>query len=115
MPMHVIYNDLGVDVASLVPKACHLACLLRPIWQLVGPSSDSGGLGSTRKRPWGSRHGFLSILGGPPFGSFLRMRVCRLCFIMTSGFESGCLGFQNHALGVGSVAKTSFSGMLGLC
>ena len=30
------------------------------------------------------------------------------------GFESGCLGLQNQAFGVGGVAKASFAHMLGL-
>ena len=48
----------GADDVSLVPKTCCLACLLRPLWHLGGPSSDPGGLRSTR------RLGFLLFLAG---------------------------------------------------
>ena len=43
------------------------------------------------------------------------MRVCRSRFSKISGSEFGCLGLQNQEFGVGSIAKTSFSHMLGLC
>ena len=46
---------------------------------------------------------------------FLGMRVCRSRYLMISVSESGCLGLQNQAFFVESVAKTSFSHMLGLC
>ena len=38
-------------LSVLVPEA--LACLLRPLWLLGAPSSDPGGLGAQRGRPWG--------------------------------------------------------------
>ena len=44
---------LYADVASLGAKTCHLACLLRPLSHLGGPSSDPGGLGSTRRETVG--------------------------------------------------------------
>ena len=83
-----------------------------------------GDLGAHGRRPWGSRLGFLSILGGfrghhlDVFGLtivFFGMRVCRSRFLKILGSESGCLGLQNHAFGIGSIAKISFSHMLGLC
>ena len=37
----------------VVPKMCHLACPLRPLWLPGGPLSDSGALGSTRKETLG--------------------------------------------------------------
>ena len=40
-------------LAVLVVKTCYLACVLHPIWYLGGPSSDSGGLGSTRRETLG--------------------------------------------------------------
>ena len=43
------------------------------------------------------------------------MRVCRLHFLKILGSESGCLGLQNQAFGVGGIAKNSFSHMLELC
>ena len=46
---------------------------------------------------------------------FFGMRVCRSPFLKILGSECGCLGLQNQAFGVGGIAKTSFSHMLGLC
>ena len=81
----------GADVANLVPKTCHFACLLRPISHLGGPSSESGELGSTRRETFGFQ-AWISVdlegISGPPL---------------------------NQAFGVGSVAKTIFSRMLGFC
>ena len=46
---------------------------------------------------------------------FFGMRACRSGFLKILGSESGCLGVQNQAFGVGGIAKTSFSHMSGLC
>ena len=46
---------------------------------------------------------------------FFGMRVCRSRFLKILGSESVCLGLQNQAFRVGSIAKTSFSHMTGLC
>ena len=63
-------------------------------------------------------------VSGPPFqflanfGTqivFFGMRVCRSRFLKILGSESGCLGLQNQAFGVGGISKNSFSHMLGLC
>ena len=44
---------------------------------------------------------------------FFGMRVCGSRFLVILDSESGCLGLQNQGFGVGSVAETSFSHMLG--
>ena len=70
-----------------------------------GPSSDAGGLGSTRKETLGVQ-AWISIdlgrISGPPFGRFwptlaqqlcvFGMCVCRSRFLKILGSESGCLG-----------------------
>ena len=93
-----------------------------------GPSIDAGGLGSTRKETLG----FLAWISfdfggnsGPPCGSFWPTLEDKLCFLACVhagqvflkilGSESGCLGLQNQAFGVESIAKNSFSHMSGLC
>ena len=107
-------------LSVFVPKTCHLACLLRPLWHLGGPSSDPGGLRSTRRETLGSRRGFLSIWGEfrerifKAVGNFWN-RKCVFCyaclqviFLMISGSASGCLGLHNQAFGIRSVSKTTF-------
>ena len=97
-------------LSVLVPKACHLVCLLCPIWHFEGPSTDSGESGSRRDTL--GFQAWISVdfggISGPPFGS-----VCRSCFLLILDFESGCLRLQNQAFGVGCVAETSFSHLLG--
>ena len=45
----------------------------------------------------------------------LFMRVSKSVFIKISGSESGRMGFQKQAFGVGMVAKTNFLQKLGFC
>ena len=82
-----------------------------------GPSSDAGGLGSTGKETLGVQ-AWISIDFGrisvPPFELFWPTLEQKFRFLARSGFlkilgsESGCLGLQNQAFGVGSIAKTAF-------
>ena len=86
---------------DLVRKMCYLSCPLRSLWYLVGPSSDPGALGNTRRETLGSRLGFLSI--SARFLEYIsrfvgkhqrRMRVfvisvSKLRFLMISGSGSG--------------------------
>ena len=46
---------------------------------------------------------------------FFGMRVCRSRFLRILGSGSGCLGLQNQVFGVGCIAKTCFTHILGLC
>ena len=85
-----------------------------------------GDLGAHGRRPWGSRLVFLSILGGfrgrhlgvlANFGTkigFFGMRACRSGFLKILGSESGCLGLQNQAFGVGGVAKKQLFTYVGI-
>ena len=53
---HVLrFTVIWGRVSVSVPETCHLACLLRPFWHLGGPSSDPGGLRTTRGETLGSR------------------------------------------------------------
>ena len=95
-------------MSVLMPKMCHLPCLLRLFWHPEGPSGDSGALWSTRRETLGSRLGFLLVADRfrdrtlRVFCKFWSkicvcfMRVYRLRFSMISGSESGCLELQNH-------------------
>ena len=85
-------------------------------------------MGSTQKETLGFQ-AWISIdfgrISGLPFErfwltleqklGFFGIRVCRERFLKILVSESGCLGLQNHAFGMGGIAKTSFSHMLGLC
>ena len=53
--------SVGAVVVSFGAQTVSLACLLRPLWHLGGPSSDSRALG---RETMGPRRGFLLILGG---------------------------------------------------
>ena len=63
---------------------CHLAFLLRPVWHLVGPSSDSGRLGNTRRETLGFQ-AWSSVdsggIWGLAFGSFWQTLQHKLCFL----------------------------------
>ena len=61
---------LGGHVVSF-DATCDLACLLRPLWHLGGPSSGPGALGGTRRETLGPRLEFVLILNG------LRDRISR--------------------------------------
>ena len=83
---HVLQTTviLARMLSVLVAKACYLACLLRPIWHLGGPSSNSGGLGSTRRETLGFQAWISIDFGGnpgPPFGRFLLTLEQQLCFL----------------------------------
>ena len=114
-------------LSNLVPKTCYLACLLRLIWHL--------GYIERCRGTWEHTEGDLGLPGSDfyrfgtdfeasicellaHFGTkivFFGMRDCRSGFLMISGSESGCLGLQNQAFGIGCVAKKGFSCLLGFC
>ena len=102
-----------MDVIKFGAQNVSFGMLVAPNLAPWGPSSDAGGLGSRRKAALGFQ-ACISIdfgrISGPPFG-----RVCRSGFLKILGSESGCLGLQNQAFGVGGIATTRFSHMLGFC
>ena len=112
-------------VSVWVSKMYYLACLLR-LRHPEGPSSDPGTLWNTKRKTLGSRLGLLLISDGfrdHSLGVFaqpwnqkyvLAMRVYRSRFVMNSGSEAGCLGFQNQVFSMRGVAKINFSHRLGL-
>ena len=120
-----IHGELGRGCCKFGAQNVSFSMLVASNLTPWGSSSDAGGLGSKRKEALGFQ-AWISIdlggISGPPFGRFLAnfgttivffaMRACRsLLKILRS--ESGCLGLQNQVFGVGCVAKTSFSHMLG--
>ena len=112
-------------LSNLVPKKCHLACLLRPIlgaiercrgtWEHT--EGDLGGPGLDFYRFWkdfgAAIWTFLANFGTTIV--FFGMRACRSSFLKILVSEYGRLGLQNQAFGVEGIAKTSFSHMSGLC
>ena len=110
---------------------CHLACLVPLLWRPGGPWDDPGTipgrswddpgtLEGTRKDPVRSRLGFYRFL--VDLGDSFR-EICGyiwtenmifsylfpgLLFLMILGSESGCLGLENQAFGMGGIAKINF-------
>ena len=118
--------SVGADSVKFGAQNVSFGMLVAPNLAPRGPSSDAGGLGSTRKETLGVQ-AWISIdfgrISAPPFGFlanfgitivFFGMRICRSRFLKILGSESGCLGLQNQAFGVEGIAKTSFSHMSGL-
>ena len=90
-------------------------------WGTLGRSwDDPGPLGSTRKDTLRSRLGFYRFLVdlGDPFREIFGyiwtekhvffIFISRLLFLMIFGSESGCLGLENQAFGMGRIAKINF-------
>ena len=119
---------MGADSVQFGAQNVSFGMLVAPNLAPWGPSSDAGGLGSTRKETLGGPgldfNRFWKDFGAAiwmflaNFGTtivFFGMRVYRSRFLKIFGSESGCLGLQNQGFGVEGIAKTSFSHMSGLC
>ena len=118
----------GADIVKFGAQNVSFGMLVAPNLAPWGPSSDAGGLGSTRKETLGFQ-AWISIDFRGDFGAaiweflanfgttvvFFGMRACWSRFLEILGSESGCLGLQNQAFGVEGIAKTNFSHMSGLC
>ena len=73
----------GADVVSFGAQNVSFGMLVAPNLAPWGPSSDAGGLGSTRKEALGFQASISIDFGGisePPFGSFWPTLEQQLCF-----------------------------------
>ena len=109
--------NVGADSVKFGAQNVSFGMLAAPNLAPWGPSSDAGGLGSTRKETLGVQ-AWISIdfgrISGPPFGRFWPTLAQQL-FLKILGSGYGRLGLQNQVFGVEGIAKTSFSHMSGLC
>ena len=80
-PIHV---ELDADVVKLCTQNVSFGMLVAPNLAPWGPSSDAGGLGSTRKETLGVQ-AWISIdfgrISGPPFGRFWPTLAQQLSFL----------------------------------
>ena len=78
----------------LVPKTCHLACLVPPFWHPGGPWDDPGALGSTRKETLGSRLGFSPRCARVPS---TQQRLCLVVLFEFVLLLGACLSVRRRA------------------
>ena len=102
-------------------QACHLACLVPPLWRLGGPWDDPGTLGGTRKDTLRSRlrfYWFSKNLGAPVWKFFgylgpnnvhFVMLVPRFLFLMIFGSVFGSLGLETKHLASEALQETTFT------
>ena len=82
-----IHGELGADVVKFGAQNVSFGMLVAPNLAPWGPSSDAGGLGSTRKETLGFQAWISIDFGGIPGTTivFFGMRVCRSCFFKDFG------------------------------
>ena len=106
---------LGVDVVSFGGQSILIASTLAPRGIVERPRD-------TLEHKKGGISVDFGWISGPPFESVrptLEQEMCFLSCVFTGHIfwrfrsESGCLRLQNQVFGMRSVAKTSFSQMLG--
>ena len=75
---------MGADSVKVGAQNVSFGMLVAPNLAPWGPSSDAGGLGSTRKETLGVQ-AWISIdfgrISGPPFGRFWQTLEQQLCFL----------------------------------
>ena len=80
-----IHVELDADVVEFGSQNMSFGMLVAPNLAPWGPSSDAGGLGSTRKEALGFQ-AWISIdfggISGPPFGRFWPTLEQQLCFLV---------------------------------